>query len=73
MTRILVAAWRDTLHPDSGGSERYVERIAMGLAERGYEVAVLCPRHPHADGDEEIDGVRYIRRGGIFTVYRGPR
>jgi glycosyltransferase involved in cell wall biosynthesis len=69
VTRVLVAAWRDTLHPDSGGSERYVERIAMGLVERGYEVSVLCPRHANAGTDEEIDGVRYIRRGGIFTVY----
>jgi glycosyltransferase involved in cell wall biosynthesis len=69
MTRLLVTAWRDTLHPDSGGSERYVERIATGLAERGYEVSVLCPRHAHAGSDEVVDGVRYIRRGNVFTVY----
>ena len=69
MTRLLVTAWRDTLHPDSGGSERYVERIANGLAERGYEVSVLCPKHPNARTDETIGGVRYLRRGGVFSVY----
>ena len=66
---MLIANWRDTLHPDSGGSERYVERIASGLAERGYEVSVLCPRHANAGRTDVIDGVRYIRRGGVFTVY----
>jgi glycosyltransferase involved in cell wall biosynthesis len=69
MTRVLVTAWRDTLHPDCGGSERYVERIAMGLAERGYDVCVLCPRHANGRADETIDGVRYVRRGGVFSVY----
>jgi glycosyltransferase involved in cell wall biosynthesis len=69
VTRLLIASWRDTLHPDSGGSERYVERIASGLAERGYDVSVLCPRHPNAGRTDVIDGVRYIRRGGVFTVY----
>jgi glycosyltransferase involved in cell wall biosynthesis len=69
MTRLLVTTWRDTPHPDSGGSERYVERIATGLAERGYEVSVLCPKHDNGRTDEVIDGVRYIRRGGVFSIY----
>lgn len=66
---LLITTWRDTKHPDSGGSERYVERIAVGLAARGYDVTVLCPRHTAGAVDETIDGVRYLRRGGRFTVY----
>ncbi|GAA1040710.1 glycosyltransferase family 4 protein [Virgisporangium ochraceum] len=66
---LLVTTWRDTSHPDSGGSERYVEKIAVGLAARGHDVTVLCPRHPNSMVDETVDGVRYLRRGGRFTVY----
>jgi glycosyltransferase involved in cell wall biosynthesis len=66
---VLFANWRDCTSPDSGGSERYVERVAAGLVERGYRVTILCPRHPHARRDSVVAGVRYIRRGGMYTIY----
>jgi glycosyltransferase involved in cell wall biosynthesis len=66
---VLFVNWRDTSHPAGGGSERYVERIARGLAERGYDVSVLCPRHANARHDTVVSDVRYLRRGGMYTVY----
>ncbi|WP_243867114.1 glycosyltransferase family 4 protein [Actinophytocola oryzae] len=61
--------WRDTRHPEGGGSERYVERMAEGLARRGFGVTVQCAAHPNAPADEVVDGVRFRRRGGRFSVY----
>jgi glycosyltransferase involved in cell wall biosynthesis len=66
---VLLVNWRDTRHPEGGGSERYVERMAEGLARRGHRVTILCAAHRGAPADEVVDGVRYRRRGGRFSVY----
>nr|WP_281386900.1 glycosyltransferase family 4 protein [Jiangella mangrovi] len=61
--------WRDTTHPEGGGSERYVENVAAGLAAAGHEVTFFCAAHPGAPKVERRDGYRIVRRGGKFTVY----
>jgi glycosyltransferase involved in cell wall biosynthesis len=61
--------WRDTAHPEGGGSELYLERIAAGLAARGHAVTVFCADHGGAPRDEVRDGVRFVRRGGKHSVY----
>lgn len=66
---VLLVNWRDTRHPEGGGSERYVERMAEGLARRGYRVIVQCAAHENAPADEIVGGVRFRRRGGRLTVY----
>jgi glycosyltransferase involved in cell wall biosynthesis len=67
--RILFLSWRDTSHPDGGGSEVYVEQVAAGLASRGHDVTLLCARHPGAADVSVRDGFRVVRRGGRLTVY----
>lgn len=67
--RVLFLSWRDTTHPDGGGSEVYVERVAAGLAGRGHEVTVLCAHHAGAADVSVRDGFRVLRRGGRLTVY----
>jgi glycosyltransferase involved in cell wall biosynthesis len=67
--RVVILIWRDTSHPEGGGSERYVERIASGLAATGDEVTILCADHGRAPRDEVRDGVLFRRRGGRWTVY----
>lgn len=67
--RVVIANWRDTEHPEGGGSERYVETIAAGLAARGHDVTILCARYPGSAPQEWRDNVRIIRRGGKLTVY----
>jgi glycosyltransferase involved in cell wall biosynthesis len=69
MPHVLLLNWRDTTHPEGGGSERYLERMARGLAGRGYRVTIQCAAHPGAPADEWRDGVRLRRRGNRFTVY----
>ncbi len=66
---VLLLNWRDTRHPEGGGSERYVERIAEGLVRHGYLVTVQCAAHGLAGRGEWRDGVRFRRRGNKFTVY----
>ncbi|RSD14333.1 glycosyltransferase family 4 protein [Amycolatopsis eburnea] len=66
---MLLVNWRDTGHPEGGGSERYVERMAEGLARAGYRVEIQCAAYPGASAGEWRDGVRYRRRGGKFGVY----
>jgi glycosyltransferase involved in cell wall biosynthesis len=69
MRHVLLLNWRDTTHPEGGGSERYLERMARGLAGRGYRVTIQCAAHAGAPADEWRDGVRFRRRGNRFTVY----
>jgi glycosyltransferase involved in cell wall biosynthesis len=67
---ILFLNWRDLEHPEGGGSEKYVHRVAEGLAERGLRVTLFCAAHDRAaTRDEVVGGVRVIRRGGRFGVY----
>jgi glycosyltransferase involved in cell wall biosynthesis len=61
--------WRDTANPEGGGSERYVERMARGLVDRGARVTVFCAAHQAAPRDEVVDGVRFVRRGGKIDIY----
>lgn len=66
---IAVLNWRDASHPEGGGSERYVHRIAEALAADGWRVTFVCADHGQAPRDETVDGVRFRRRGGRHTVY----
>jgi glycosyltransferase involved in cell wall biosynthesis len=67
--RVLLLNWRDMRNPEGGGSERYVERVAAGLASAGHDVTVFCAAHRAAPPDEQHDGIRYVRRGNRLTVY----
>lgn len=67
--RVLLLNWRDTGHPEGGGAETHLERMAGGLREAGHRVEVRCARYPGAPVREVVDGVQYVRRGRRFTVY----
>jgi glycosyltransferase involved in cell wall biosynthesis len=67
--RVVFMSWRDTGHPDGGGSEVYVERMAAAAAARGHHVTLFCAAYPAAPRVEERDGYRIVRRGGRFSVY----
>jgi len=67
--RITFLTWRDTGHPDGGGSELYVEELARHLVARGHKVTVLCAGYPGAQRHSVEQGVRFLRRGGRLTVY----
>jgi len=66
---VLFLNWRDRTHPEGGGSEQYVHRVAEGLAAQGLRVAMLCAAHGTAPADEVVGGVQVVRRGGRLSVY----
>ena len=67
--KILLLCWRDTTHPQGGGSERYLERVGGYLASQGHEVVFRTSKHMNAARREVRDGVRYSRGGAKFGVY----
>ncbi len=69
MREVLLLCWRDTGHPQGGGSERYLEQVGAGLAARGITVTLRTASYPGAPRDEVVDGIRISRGGGRFTVY----
>jgi len=40
--RVVFVAWRDLDHPQAGGSELVIDRLAAGLVDRGYDVTLLA-------------------------------
>jgi glycosyltransferase involved in cell wall biosynthesis len=66
---VLFVNWRDITHPEGGGSERYVHRIAEGLAGAGLRVSLFCAAHDRAPAEDVIGGVHVVRRGGRLGVY----
>ncbi|MGE2833217.1 glycosyltransferase family 4 protein [Mycobacterium sp. SMC-4] len=66
---VLLLCWRDTGHPQGGGSETYLQRIGAHLAATGVRVTLRTARYRGAARRETIDGVHVQRRGGPYTVY----
>ncbi|MGQ9602699.1 MAG: glycosyltransferase family 4 protein [bacterium] len=67
MYSILFVNWRDIANPEAGGAEIHLHEISRRMASMGHRVTVLASFFSGADGEEVIDGVRIIRRGGKFT------
>jgi glycosyltransferase involved in cell wall biosynthesis len=67
--KVLLLCWRDSGHPEGGGSEVYLERVAEYLARQGHTVTFRTARYPGSAPSEERNGVRYSRGGGALTVY----
>ena len=68
-THVLLLCWRDTTHPQGGGSERYLERVGAELVARGMTVTLLTAAYDDADAEEIRNGVRILRAGGRLSVY----
>lgn len=69
--RILIFNWRDVRHDWAGGGEVYVHELAKRWVKAGHKVTLFCGQNfgIPLPGQEMIDGVRIIRRGGRFSVY----
>ena len=66
---VLLLNWRDTTNPEGGGSERYVEEVARGLAMLGWTVTVLCAAYPGSPREARRGEVQFVYRGTKVTVY----
>ena len=69
MARVLLLCWRDSVHPQGGGSERYLEHVAAHLAAEGHRVILRTSRPSGSPTRESRDGYTVSRGGGRFTVY----
>ncbi|MBW4718135.1 glycosyltransferase family 4 protein [Saccharothrix obliqua] len=67
--RIAVLNWRDVHHPQAGGAEQYMHRIARLWVAAGAHVTWLTARPDGHPAHCAIDGVDVVRTGGQFTVY----
>jgi glycosyltransferase involved in cell wall biosynthesis len=66
---VLLLCWRDTGHPQGGGSETYLQRIGARLAASGVEVTLRTARYPGAARRDIVGGVQISRAGGRYSVY----
>ena len=66
---VVMLNWRDTWHPEGGGSELYVQQIAARLGRQGMRVTVFTASYPGPPPARSVDGITYVRRGGHLTVY----
>ena len=71
--RILIFNWKDLAHPAAGGAEVYTEGFARELVKRGHSVTLFVSAVEAKPGEEVVEGVRIIRRGGRLGVYREAR
>ena len=55
--KVLMLCWRDSTHPQGGGSERYLERVAEYLAARGHQVIYRSAKHSGAPRKQQHNAV----------------
>ncbi len=72
--RILIFNWQDRTNPLAGGAEVHLHNIFSRIAGSGHEVTLFCSSYPGAAGEEFLDGIRVIRRGGrhFFNFHVPP-
>lgn len=59
--RLLLLNWRDIKNPLAGGAEVHIWEIFSRLADRGWQVDLLCADFPGASVEENIRGIRVFR------------
>lgn len=67
--RVLVVNWQDWTHPHAGGAEIHLRETFSRLAARGHAIDLLCVAHAGAPGEERLDGINVIRRGGRRELF----
>jgi glycosyltransferase involved in cell wall biosynthesis len=64
---VVFVSWRDLAHPQAGGSEVLVDRLASGTVQRGHHVTLL------AGGPVGAHSYPAVSTGGTFSQYlRAP-
>ena len=65
--RIAFMSWRDLANEQAGGSEVFIDRLAVALQEMGHEVAHLC------GGPMGVASYPVFNMGGTYCQYvRAP-
>jgi glycosyltransferase involved in cell wall biosynthesis len=74
MANILWFNWRDITNPDAGGAEVLTHEIARRLVSRwNYEITLFTSYFHNSPEQEYIDGIKIVRQGGKYGVYRSAK
>jgi len=65
--KILALNWQDLTNPLAGGAEVHLEELLRRIAERGHSVTLFCSNYKGGLPEEEIEGIRIIRRGNRYN------
>jgi glycosyltransferase involved in cell wall biosynthesis len=71
--KILWLNWRCWLNPAMGGAEVFTHEVAKRWVATGHEVTLFTSEFPNCKHEEILDGVRVIRSGGKYSVYRNVK
>lgn len=66
---ILIVNWRDLDHHYGGGAEQYLLGLARICVAQGHQVSWICGQGRGQSAYEEVEGIKFYRRGGKFSVY----
>ncbi|MDO8269300.1 MAG: glycosyltransferase family 4 protein [Candidatus Levybacteria bacterium] len=66
---ILILNWRDPKHPLAGGAEQMVYEHARYWKKQGEDVTWFASSFKKAKSEDNIDGIRIIRKGSHYTVF----
>ena len=66
---LAILNWRDPWQQSAGGAEAFAYEVARGFVARGDAVDFLTAREPGQPAVEVRDGIRWLRRGGRWSVY----
>ena len=67
---ILWFNWRDIKNPAAGGAEVFTHQVMSRLVKRGHNMTLFASQFLNGLDYEEIDGIRIVRSGDKYSVYR---
>ena len=68
--RVLWFNWRDIKNPEAGGAEVFTHEVMSRLVRKGHDMTLFTAQFPGCSDYEEIDGVKIVRSGGKYSIYR---
>jgi len=66
---ILILNWKDIKHPQKGGAEVIAFELAKRLIRDHHKVTFFCMSFDGSKQNEQIDGIKIIRKGNQFSVF----
>lgn len=66
---ILILNWKDIKNPQAGGAEIVSFEFAQRLVKKNHKVIFFSRKFKGCLTEEEINGVKVLRRGNLLTVY----
>lgn len=65
---MLFLSWRDIKAPKKGGAEVFTHEMLKNVDKEQFNIIHFSPMFKDSQAEEIIDGVKYLRKGNIFSV-----